>query len=83
MTITRLMKIRQTVGIVLDHQIKVTRPEPLFDGEVDVIIIAKNELDEFEQRHQLMLEKDYDTPSKVMELIRQVKLKMLKEKGRA
>ncbi len=76
------MKIIQTVGTVQDCEIKVTLPEPLNDGEVDVIIIAKNELDEFEQRHQLMIEKGYDTPSKVMELIRQVKLEMLKEKGR-
>lgn len=77
------MKIIQTVGTVQDCEIKVTLPEPLNDGEVDVIIIAKNELDEFEQRHQLMIEKGYDTPSKVMELIRQVKLEMLSEKGRA
>ena len=77
------MKIIQTVGTVQDCEIKVTLPEPLNDGEVDVIIIAKNELDEFEQRHQLMIEKGYNTPSKVMELIRQVKLEMLKEKGRA
>ncbi|CCQ58152.1 hypothetical protein [Crocosphaera watsonii] len=77
------MKIIQTVGTVQDYEIKVTLPEPLKDGEVDVIIIAKNELDEFEQRHQLMIEKGYDTPSKVMELIRQVKLEMLSEKGKA
>ena len=77
------MKIIQTVGTVQDCEIKVTLPEPLKDREVDVIIIAKNELDELEQRHQLMIEKGYDTPSKVMELIRQVKLEMLSEKGKA
>ena len=77
------MKIIQTKGIVKDGEVKVTLTEDCSNGEVDVIIIAKNELDEFEQRHQLMQEKGYDTPEKVMELIHKVKLEMLKEKGRA
>ena len=77
------MKIIQTKGIVKDGEVKVTLTEDCSNGEVDVIIIAKNELDEFEQRHQLMREKGYDTPEKVMELIHKVKLEMLKEKGRA
>jgi hypothetical protein len=77
------MKIIQTKGIVKDGEVKVTLTEDCSNGEVDVIIIAKNELDEFEQRHQLMQEKGYDTPKKVMELIHKVKLEMLKEKGRA
>ena len=77
------MKIIQTKGIVKDREVKVTLTEDCSNGEVDVIIIAKNELDEFEQRHQLMREKGYDTPEKVMELIHKVKLEMLKEKGRA
>ena len=77
------MKIIQTKGIVKDGEVKVTLPEDGSNGEVNVIIIAKNELDEFEQRHQLMQEKGYDTPEKVMELIHKVKLEMLKEKGRA
>jgi hypothetical protein len=77
------MKIIQTKGIVKDGEVKVTLTEDCSNGEVDVIIIAKNELDEFEQRHQLMQERGYDTPEKVMELIHKVKLEMLKEKGRA
>ena len=77
------MKIIQTKGIVKDGEVKFTLTEDCSDGEVDVIIIAKNELDEFEQRHQLMREKGYDTSEKVMELIHKVKLEMLKEKGRA
>ena len=77
------MKIIQTVGTVQNNEIKVTLQAPLNDGEVDVIIIAKNELDEFEQRHQVMIEQGYDTPEKVMELIHKVKLEMLSEKGRA
>ena len=77
------MKIIQTKGIVKDGEVKVTLTEDCSNGEVDVIIIAKNELDEFEQRHQLMREKGYDTPEKVIELIHKIKLEMLKEKGRA
>ena len=77
------MKIIQTKGIVKDGEVKVTLTEDCSNGEVDIIIIAKNELDEFEQRHQLMQERGYDTPEKVMELIHKVKLEMLKEKGRA
>ncbi len=77
------MKIIQTKGIIKDREVKVTLTEDCSNGEVDVIIIAKNELDEFEQRHQLMKEKGYDTPEKVMELIHKVKFEMLKEKGRA
>ena len=77
------MKIIQTKGIVKDRDLKVTLPEDCSNGEVDVLIIAQNELDEFEQRHQLMQEKGYDTPEKVRELIHKVKLEMLKEKGRA
>ena len=77
------MKIIQTKGIIKNREVKVTLTEDCSNGEVDVIIIAKNELDEFEQRHQLMREKGYDTPEKVMKLIHKVKLEMLKEKGRA
>jgi len=37
--------------------------------------------DEYEFRRQMMKEQGYDTPEKVRELIHQVKLEMLKEKG--
>jgi hypothetical protein len=77
------MKIIQAKGIVKDGEVKVTLNEEFSNGEVDVIIVAKNDLDEFEERHQLMIEKGYDTPEKVLELIRQVKLEMLQEKGRS
>ena len=53
------------------------------DGEVDVIVVSPDQPDEFEHRHQMMRGKGYDTPEKVMKLIQQVKLEMLKEKGRA
>jgi hypothetical protein len=77
------MKIIQAKGIVKDGEVKVTLNEEFSNGEVDVIIVAKNDLDEFEERHQLMIEKGYDSPEKVLELIRQVKLEMLQEKGRS
>lgn len=77
------MKIIQAKGIVKDGEVKVKLNEEFSNGEVDVIIVAKNDLDEFEDRHQLMIEKGYDTPEKVLELIRQVKLEMLQEKGRS
>ncbi len=77
------MKIIQAKGIVKDGEVKVKLNEEFSNGEVDVIIVAKNDLDEFEERHQLMIEKGYETPDKVLELIRQVKLEMLQEKGRS
>ncbi|ELR97610.1 hypothetical protein [Gloeocapsa sp. PCC 73106] len=77
------MKIIQTKGIIKDRELKVIISEEISNGEVDVIIISKNELDDFERRHQLMIKKGYDTPEKVVELIRQIKVEMLKEKGRS
>ncbi|ACK70873.1 conserved hypothetical protein [Gloeothece citriformis PCC 7424] len=77
------MKIIQTKGIIKNKELKVIVPQEVSNGEVDVIIVAKDEPDEFERRHQLMIEKGYDTPEKVVELIRQIKLEMLKEKGRS
>ncbi|MGK7933027.1 MAG: hypothetical protein AB4041_16570 [Microcystaceae cyanobacterium] len=76
------MRIIQTKGIVKNGQINLTVPSEFQDGEVDVIIIAEKEPDEFEHRHQMMIEKGYDTPEKIMDLIHKVKLEMLKEKGR-
>lgn len=37
------MKIVQTTGIVKNGEIKVKLPQELSDGEVDVIVVAKNE----------------------------------------
>lgn len=76
------MKIIQTQGIVKDGGLNVSLPE-LSNGEVEVIVISPDEPDEFEQRHQMMIDKGYDTPEKVRELIEQVKREMLEEKGRS
>ncbi|MDB9311530.1 hypothetical protein PN462_00340 [Spirulina sp. CS-785/01] len=77
------MKIIKTKGIIENGQVKATLNEDCSDSEVDVIVVAKDEPDEFDQRYQMMIEKGYDTPEKVHQLIQQVKLEMLKEKGRA
>ena len=45
-------------------------------------VIAKNEPDEFEDIRQLAQAKGYDSKEKILELIHQVKLEMLAEKGR-
>jgi hypothetical protein len=76
------MRIIQTKGIVKNGQINLTVPSEFQDGEVDIIIVAEKEPDEFERRHQMMIEKGYDTPEKIIDLIHKVKLEMLKEKGR-
>jgi hypothetical protein len=76
------MRIIQTKAMVKDGEITLKVPPELSNGEVELVIIAENEPDEFELRRQMMREKGYDTPEKVMELIKQVKLEMLKEKGR-
>jgi hypothetical protein len=46
------------------------------------VIIAKNEPDEFEELRQLAKSNGYDSRAKILELIQQVKLEMLEEKGR-
>jgi site-specific recombinase XerD len=76
------MRIIQTKGIVKDGELKVKVPTEFSNAEVDVIVVARHEPDEFDLRYQLMLEKGYDTPEKVVELIDQIKLEMVKEKGR-
>jgi hypothetical protein len=77
------MRIIQTKAMVKDGEVKVKVPPEFSNNEVEVVIIAQNEPDEFELRRQMMLEKGYDTPEKILDLIKQVKLEMLKEKGRA
>jgi hypothetical protein len=77
------VRIIQTKGRVTDGALSVALPEDFSNGEVDVIVVSADQPDEFEQRHQMMIEKGYDTPEKVMKLIEQLKLEMLKEKGRA
>ncbi len=76
------MKIVQTTGIVKNGEIKVKLPQELSDGEVDVIVVAKNEPDEFEELRQTAKTKGYDSKEKILELIGQVKQEMLAEKGR-
>ncbi len=76
------MRIVQTKGIVKNGEIKVKVPHDLSNEEVDVIVIAKNEPDEFEDMRQLAQAKGYDSKEKILELIHQVKLEMLAEKGR-
>jgi hypothetical protein len=76
------MRIVQTTGIIKNGEIKVKVPQEFSNGEVDVIVVAKNEPDEFEALRQLAQAKGYDSQEKIKELIHQVKLEMLEEKGR-
>lgn len=76
------MKIVQTTGIVKNGEIKVKLPQELRDGEVDVIVVAKNEPDEFEEMRQIAKTKGYDSKEKILERIYQVKQEILAEKGR-
>jgi len=76
------MRIIQTKGIIKNGDLSVSLAEEMKNGEVDVIVVSSDEPDEFDRRHQMMEEKGYDTPEKVRELIHQIKLEMLKEKGR-
>lgn len=76
------MKIVQTTGIVKNGEIKVKLPQELSDGEVDVIVVAQNEPDEFEELRASAKTKGYDSKEKILERIWQVKQEMLVEKGR-
>ena len=76
------MKIIQTKGTITEGILHVTLPQEINSGEVDVIVVSKESPDEFENRHKIMLQKGYDSPEKILDLIYQVKLEMLKEKGR-
>ncbi len=72
----------QTKGIVKNGEIKVKVPQELSNEEVDVIVIAKNEPDEFEDMRQLAQAKGYDSKEKILDLTLQVKQEMLAEKRR-
>ncbi|MEM8779103.1 MAG: hypothetical protein AAGF26_09570 [Cyanobacteria bacterium P01_G01_bin.49] len=76
------MKIIQTKGEISQGQLRAKVPPELSDGEVELVIIAKNELDEFEEMRELAKSKGYDTREKKLELIQKIKLEMLAEKGR-
>jgi len=73
----------QTKGIIKAGKLDIVLPNDIDNGEVDVIVLSKEAPDEFENRHHAMLQQGYDTPEKVLDLIHQIKLEMLKEKGRA
>jgi hypothetical protein len=60
------VRIIQTKGIIKDGGLKIDLPQDLKNGEVDIIIVSPDQPDEFEQRHQLAIEKGYDTPEKIM-----------------
>ena len=77
------MRIIQAKGIIKSGILDISLPKDISNGEVDVIVVSKNAPDEFENRHHAMIKLGYDTPDKVIELIQQIKLEMLKEKGRA
>ncbi len=76
------MKIVQTKGKISDGVLRLKVDQNFSDGEVDVVIIAKNEPDEFEEMRQLSKKNGYDSKEKKLELIQKVKLEMLAEKGR-
>lgn len=77
------MRIVQTTGIIKNGKIKVQLPQDLNDGEVDVIVVAKDEPDEFEAMRQTAQDKGYDSKERILEVIKQVKQEMLAQKGRS
>ena len=77
------MKIIQATGKIEKGELRAVPPEDLSDGEVDIVIIAKNEPDQLEKMRKLAQEKGYDSREKILDLIHQVKLEKLEEKGRS
>lgn len=75
------MRIIQTKGIVNHGKITATISTDVRNGEIDLVIVAENEPDEFEFMRQLAREKIYDSQEKILDLIKQVKREMLIEKG--
>ena len=76
------MKIIQTTGKIEKGELRAIAPENLSDGEVDIIIITENESDQLEKIRQIAQKKGYDSREKILDLIHQVKLEKLEEKGR-
>ncbi|AFZ51185.1 hypothetical protein [Dactylococcopsis salina] len=76
------MKIIQTTGKIEKGKLSAVVPKNLSDGEVDLVIVAKNEPDQFNEMRKLAEEKGYNSREKIMDLIHQVKLEKLEEKGR-
>lgn len=77
------MKIIQTKGEIIEGELRAKVSPELNDGQVDIVVIAKNEPDEFEEMRQLAKKNGYDSREKKLELIQKVKLEMLAEKGRS
>jgi hypothetical protein len=77
------MRIRQTTGKIEKGKLSAIVPKDLSDGEVDLVIVAKNEPDQFEKMREVATEKGYDNKEKIRNLIHQVKLEKLEEKGRS
>lgn len=77
------MKIIQTKGMISQGELRAKVSPEFSNGEVELIIIVENDADEFEEMRQLSQSKGYNSREKKMELIQQVKLEMLKEKGRS
>lgn len=77
------MRIVRATGIIKNGEIKVKVPQELSDGEVDVIVVAKDEPDEFVAIRQTAQDKGYDSKEKILEVIKQVKQEMLAQKCRS
>ena len=77
------MKIIHTIGKIEEGKLSAIAPEDLSDGEVDIVIVAKNKPDQLEEMREIANQKGYDSREKIMDLIHQVKLEKLKEKGRS
>lgn len=78
------MKMIQVKGEIKQGELKIKTPLEMSDGEVDLIIFKQSqEAEEFQTMRQLAKENGYDSrEKKIMDLIHQVKLEMLEEKGR-
>ena len=74
------MKIIQTKGHIKNGKITVKIPQKMNNGEVDVLIIAEKEPDEFDYRYEMLKEKGYDNREKILNLIKEIRLEMLEEK---
>ncbi|NER02635.1 MAG: hypothetical protein F6K17_08350 [Okeania sp. SIO3C4] len=76
------MRIIQTKRTVKNGEVKITVPPEFSNGEIDIILIAKNEPDEFEIMREIAKAKGYDYQEKILNLIKKVKLEILHKKDR-
>ncbi len=68
------MKIIQTKGNVNNGEVKITVTPELSNGEIDIIIVTKNEPNEFDMMREIAKAKGYDSQKKILDLIKNVKL---------